>query len=174
MNELKYHPPPAPWQSTATISVAPAAFAPRTAALISSVYKRRPSSYIGAPPFTCSHTTMPLTPSMSDMISTRTVFCSFDFNGRRRLYCIDLKFPIIARHIFTRQCFLRLKRQSVFGRQQRLQFHDVKAAVHRIERARQANQLHGLFREADHLPTAALLVVAGFVGDRDPFAIRFG
>jgi len=29
--------PPAPWQSMATISAAPAAFAPRTAALISSV-----------------------------------------------------------------------------------------------------------------------------------------
>ena len=34
---LKSHPLPAPWQSMTTISVAPAALAPRTAALISSV-----------------------------------------------------------------------------------------------------------------------------------------
>ena len=37
ISELNDHPPPAPWQSITTISVAPAAFAPRTAALISSV-----------------------------------------------------------------------------------------------------------------------------------------
>ena len=37
ISELNVYPPPAPWQSIATISVAPAAFAPRTAALISSV-----------------------------------------------------------------------------------------------------------------------------------------
>ena len=36
-SELKSYAPPAPWQSMTTISVAPAAFAPRTAALISSV-----------------------------------------------------------------------------------------------------------------------------------------
>src|SRR4051812_31179718 len=36
-SELNDQPPPAPWQSMTTISVAPAAFAPRTAALISSV-----------------------------------------------------------------------------------------------------------------------------------------
>ena len=36
-SELKSQPLPAPWQSMTTISVAPAAFAPRTAALISSV-----------------------------------------------------------------------------------------------------------------------------------------
>ncbi len=40
--KIKVH-SPAPWQSTATNSVAPAAFAPRTAALISYVYNRRPS-----------------------------------------------------------------------------------------------------------------------------------
>ena len=48
-----------------------AAFAPLTAAFTSSVYNRLPSSYIAAPPFTCDHFTIPLTPSMSDMISTR-------------------------------------------------------------------------------------------------------
>ena len=37
MSELNVQPPPAPWQSMTTISVAPAAFAPRTAALISCV-----------------------------------------------------------------------------------------------------------------------------------------
>jgi hypothetical protein len=37
MSELKFQSFPAPWQSTTTISVAPAALAPRTAALISSV-----------------------------------------------------------------------------------------------------------------------------------------
>ena len=37
MSELNVQPLPAPWQSMTTISVAPAAFAPRTAALISSV-----------------------------------------------------------------------------------------------------------------------------------------
>ena len=37
ISELNIHSSPAPWQSIATISVAPAAFAPRTAALISSV-----------------------------------------------------------------------------------------------------------------------------------------
>ena len=37
INELKVQPPPAPWQSMTTISAAPTAFAPRTAALISSV-----------------------------------------------------------------------------------------------------------------------------------------
>ena len=37
MSELKLHPPPAPWQSMTTISVAPPALAPRIAALISSV-----------------------------------------------------------------------------------------------------------------------------------------
>ena len=36
-SELNVQPLPAPWQSMTTISVAPAAFAPRTAALISSV-----------------------------------------------------------------------------------------------------------------------------------------
>src|SRR5439155_282608 len=36
-SELNVHPAPAPWQSITTISVAPAAFAPRTAALISCV-----------------------------------------------------------------------------------------------------------------------------------------
>ena len=36
MSELNVQPLPAPWQSMTTISVAPAAFAPRTAALISS------------------------------------------------------------------------------------------------------------------------------------------
>ena len=36
ISELNVHPLPAPWQSMTTISVAPAAFAPRTAALISS------------------------------------------------------------------------------------------------------------------------------------------
>jgi len=36
-SELKSYAPPAPWQSMTTISVAPAAVAPRTAALISSV-----------------------------------------------------------------------------------------------------------------------------------------
>src|SRR4029453_13721650 len=51
MKELNVQPLPAPWQSTATISVAPPAPAPRTAALISSVKGRRPPSYIGAPLF---------------------------------------------------------------------------------------------------------------------------
>ena len=37
ISELKSHSSPAPWQSMTTISVAPAAFAPRTAAFISSV-----------------------------------------------------------------------------------------------------------------------------------------
>ena len=37
ISELNVHPLPAPWQSMTTISVAPAAFAPRTHALISSV-----------------------------------------------------------------------------------------------------------------------------------------
>ena len=37
MSELNVQPLPAPWQSMTTISVAPADFAPRTAALISSV-----------------------------------------------------------------------------------------------------------------------------------------
>jgi len=37
MSELNDQPLPAPWQSMTTISVAPAALAPRTAALISSV-----------------------------------------------------------------------------------------------------------------------------------------
>ena len=36
-SELNENSAPAPWQSITTISVAPAAFAPRTAALISSV-----------------------------------------------------------------------------------------------------------------------------------------
>ena len=36
-SELNDHSLPAPWQSMTTISVAPAAFAPRIAALISSV-----------------------------------------------------------------------------------------------------------------------------------------
>ena len=36
-SELNDHSLPAPWQSITTISVAPAVFAPRTAALISSV-----------------------------------------------------------------------------------------------------------------------------------------
>jgi hypothetical protein len=43
-SELKVQPPPAPWQSITTTSLAPAALAPRTAALISSVYSLRPSS----------------------------------------------------------------------------------------------------------------------------------
>jgi hypothetical protein len=37
MSELNVQPLPAPWQSMTTISSAPARFAPRTAALISSV-----------------------------------------------------------------------------------------------------------------------------------------
>jgi hypothetical protein len=37
ISELNVQPSPAPWQSMTTISVAPAAFAPRTAALISPV-----------------------------------------------------------------------------------------------------------------------------------------
>ena len=37
ISELKLQPFPAPWQSITTISVAPAALAPRIAALISSV-----------------------------------------------------------------------------------------------------------------------------------------
>ncbi len=37
ISELNVQPLPAPWQSMTTISVAPAARAPRTAALISSV-----------------------------------------------------------------------------------------------------------------------------------------
>ena len=44
ISELNDDPPPAPWQSMTTISVAPPARAPRMAALISSVYRRRPSS----------------------------------------------------------------------------------------------------------------------------------
>lgn len=71
MKELNDQSPPAPWQSTATISDAPAARAPRMAALTSSVYSRRDSSNIGLPPFTCSHVTMPETPSMSAMMRMR-------------------------------------------------------------------------------------------------------
>ena len=70
ISELNDQPLPAPWQSMTTISVAPAALAPRTAALISSVYRRRPSSYMGSPPVVCSHLTMPATPSMSLMMCT--------------------------------------------------------------------------------------------------------
>src|SRR5919204_4953632 len=56
-----------------TISVAPAAFAPRTAALISSVFSSRPSWYEReSPPVTCSHLTMPATPSMSLTMNTFT------------------------------------------------------------------------------------------------------
>src|SRR3954451_23941632 len=62
-----------------TISVAPAAFAPRTAALISSVYRRRASwnSVLPSPPV-WPHLTMPETPSMSVITWTRTAghYCS--------------------------------------------------------------------------------------------------
>src|SRR5258706_2816044 len=54
------------------MSSAPAAFAPRTAALTSPVMSRRPSSYCGEPPVTCSQTSMPAMPSMSTQITTRT------------------------------------------------------------------------------------------------------
>src|SRR5689334_4436794 len=64
----------------ATISVAPAAFAPRTAALISSVYSVRPSWKSASTPCgpgpVCSPLTIPATPSMSLMMKTFTLVAS--------------------------------------------------------------------------------------------------
>ena len=71
ISELNVHAPPAPWQSMTTISVAPPARAPRTAALISSVYSLRPSSYSECPPSVCCQLVIPATPSMSLMMKTR-------------------------------------------------------------------------------------------------------
>src|SRR5712691_6309137 len=55
-----------------TISFAPAAFAPRTAALISPVYRCLASWKSGESPPTWPHLTRPATPSMSLMMWTRT------------------------------------------------------------------------------------------------------